>query len=102
MNDFVKASLDWINSAAYPQSEFDHPNDENKVKCASRALSEMGIDINEQEKQEIIEYCQRLRMPSASIKKIVDWYTRPKNIRLKNGIKFSTKDLKEIWKNYMR
>lgn len=101
MNNMIKASLDWINSIAYPQEGFDNFNDENKVKCASRALFEMGIDINEQEKQEIIEYCQRLRMPTASIKKLIDWYTRPKNLRLKNGIKLSTKDLKEIWKNHL-
>jgi hypothetical protein len=93
----IKASLDWINSVAYPQEGFDNFNDENKVKCASRALSEMGIDIKEQEKQEIIDYCQRLRMPMASIKKLIDWYTRPKKLRLKNGMKLSTKDLKEIW-----
>lgn len=99
MNKLVKASLNWINSAAYPQEEFDNSNDENRVKCASRALSEMKIEINE---NEIVDYCRELGMPMVSIKKIADWYTRPKNLRLKNGgIKFSTKDLEEIWKNFM-
>ena len=99
MNSLVKASLNWINSAAYPQEEFDNSNDENKVKCAARALSEMEIEIDE---KEVTDYCRKLGMPTASIKKIVDWYTRPKNIRLKNGgIKISTKDLKESWENFM-
>jgi hypothetical protein len=96
----IKASLDWINSQAHPQDEFSHPNDENRVKCASRALSKMKIDINEQEMQEIVDYCQQLRMPRASIGKITDWYSRPKNLRLKYGMKFTTRDLKTIWKNY--
>jgi hypothetical protein len=60
--------------------EFDHPNDENKVKCAARALDKMGIAIN---KQEVIDYCNELGMPQESIEKIVDWYCRPKNLRLK-------------------
>ena len=94
MDKMLKASLDWINSIAYPNSEFDHPNDENKVKCAARALDKMGIAIN---KQEVIDYCKELRMPQESIDKIVDWYSRPKGLRLKYGMFFSTKDLKEIW-----
>lgn len=98
MNSIVKASLDWINAVAYPQAEFDDFDDENKVKCAARALSEMEIEIN---KKEVIDYCRRLGMPMASIDKIVDWYSRPKNLRLKNGKRFSTKDLKEIWENHL-
>lgn len=37
------------------------------------------------------------RMLHASISKKVDWYSRPKNLRLKYGMSFSTKDLKAIW-----
>lgn len=69
MNSIVKASLDWINAEANPQDEFSHPYDENRVKCASRTLSQMEIDINEQEIQEIVDYCQKKGMPKASIKK---------------------------------
>ena len=98
MNSILKASLNWINAAAYPQEGFDNSNDENRVKCASRALSEMKIEINE---TEVVDYCKQLKMPLTSIKKIVDWYTRPKNLRLKNGIVFSTKDLEDIWKDFM-
>lgn len=101
MNDFVKASLNWINANANPQDEFSHSYDENRVKCASRTLSHMKIDINEQEIQEIVDYCQQLRMPKASIKKIADWYKRPKSLRLKYGIEFSAEDLIEQWKDYM-
>lgn len=95
MDKMLKASLDWINEIAYPQSEFDHPNDENKVKCASRALGKMGIEIN---KEEIEAYCHELGMPSASITKIVDWYSRPKGLRLKEGLQFKYSDLKRMWK----
>ncbi len=49
MDKMLKASLDWINSIAFPNAGFDHPNYENKVKCAARALEEMGIAINKQE-----------------------------------------------------
>lgn len=94
MDKMLKASLDWINAIAFPNAGFDHPNDENKVKCAARALDKLGIDIN---KQEVIDYCNELGMPQKSIDKIVDWYSSPKNLRLKYGLTFSTKDLKEIW-----
>lgn len=101
MNTIIKASLDWINAVAHPQSEFEHPFDENRVKCASRALSKMKIEINEQVIQEIVNYCQELGMPPKSIRKITDWYSRPKNLRLKFGMKLSTRDLKTVWKNYL-
>lgn len=94
MDRMLKASLDWINEIAYPEAGFGHPNDENKVKCAARALNKMGVAINE---QEVIDYCYELGMPQDSIDKIVDWYSRPKNLRLKYGMTFSTKDLKAIW-----
>ena len=94
MDKMLKASLDWINSIAFPNAGFDHPNDENKVKCAARALDEMGVVINN---QEVIEYCHSLGMPQESIDKIVDWFGRPRNLRLKDAMKFSTNDLKEIW-----
>lgn len=94
MDKMLKASLDWINEIAFPNSGFDHFNDENKVKCAARALDKMGIVID---KQEVIDYCKELGMPQESIDKIVDWYGRPKGLRLKYGMTFSTKDLKEIW-----
>ena len=94
MDKMLKASLDWLNAIAYPDAGFDHPNDENKVKCASRALDKMGIVIDE---QEVIAYCNELRMPKESIDKIIDWYSRPKGLRLKYGMTFSVKDLKDIW-----
>lgn len=94
MDKMLKASLDWINRIAFPNAGFDHPNDENKVKCAARALNKMGVAVNN---QEIIDYCNYLGMPQESIDKIVDWYGRPKNLRLKDAMKFSPKDLKEIW-----
>ena len=94
MDKMLKASLDWINSIAFPNAGFSHPNDENKVKCAARALDKMGVMINN---QEVIYYCHTLGMPQESIDKIVDWYGRPKNLRLKDAMKFSTKDLKDIW-----
>lgn len=94
MDKMLKASLDWINAIAFPNAGFDHPNDENKVKCAARALGKMGVAIN---KQEVIDYCLTLGMPQESIDKIVNWYGRPKSLRLKDAMKFSTKDLKEIW-----
>ncbi len=90
----LKASLDWINRTAFPNAGFDHPNDENKVKCAARALDKMGVAVNN---QEVTDYCHSLGMPQESIEKIVDWYGRPKNLRLKDAMKFSPKDLKEIW-----
>ena len=98
MDSTVIASLNWINSQANPQDEFSHPYDENRVKCASRALSKLDIEINE---KEVVDYCQKLGMPSASIRKIADWYARPNNLRLKYGIELSTEDLLEIWKNYL-
>ena len=94
MDIILKASLDWINSIAFPNAGFDHPNDENKVKCAARALDKMGVVIDS---QEVIDYCRELGMPQESIDKIVDWYSRPKNLRLKDAMIFSTEDLKEIW-----
>lgn len=94
MDRMLKASLDWINEIAHSDAEFGHPNDENKVKCAARALNKMGVAINE---HEIIDYCNELGMPQDSINKIVDWYSRPKRLRLKYGMTFSTKDLKAIW-----
>lgn len=94
MDKMLKASLDWINSIAFPNAGFNHPNDENKVKCAARALDKMGVMINN---QEVIDYCHTLGMPQESIDKIMDWYGRPKNLRLKDAMKFSTKDLKDIW-----
>ena len=94
MDRMLKASLDWINEIAYPDAGFGHPNDENKVKCAARALNKMGVAINE---QEVIDYCNELGMPKDSIDKIVDWFSRPKNLRLKYGMVFSSKDLKDIW-----
>ena len=90
----LKASLDWINSIAFPNAGFDHPNDENKVKCAARALDKMGVVINN---LEVIDYCRTLGMPQEAIDKIVDWYGRPKSLRFTNAMKFSTKDLKDIW-----
>ena len=102
MNTIVKASLDWINAEANPQDEFSHPYDENRVKCASRALYQMEIDIDKQEIQEIVDYCQQLKMPKASIRKIADWYSRPKSLRLKYGIELSAEDLMEKWKDYMK
>lgn len=39
----LKASLDWINAIAFPNVDFDHPNDESKVKCTARGLDEMGV-----------------------------------------------------------
>lgn len=47
--------------------------------------------------QEVIDYCRTLGMPQEVIDKIVDWYGRPKSLRLKDAMKFSTKDLKDIW-----
>jgi hypothetical protein len=94
MDKMLKVSLDWINAIAFPNAGFDHPNDENKVKCAARALGKMGVQINN---HEVVEYCRTLGMPQESIDKIVDWYSRPKGLRLKDAMKFSTKDLKEIW-----
>mgnify|MGYP006916043038 CR=1 FL=1 len=94
MDKVLKASLDWINSIAFPNSAFGHPNDENKVKCAARALDQMGIHIDN---QEVIDYCRSLGMPQESIGKIIDWYGRPKRLRLKNAMTFSTKELKDIW-----
>ncbi len=98
MDTIVKASLDWINSAAYPHEEFVDFDDENKVKCAARALSEMEIEID---KKEVADYCRKLGMPKTSINKIVDWYSRPNSLRLKYGKRFSTEDLMEVWKNHM-
>ena len=46
MDKMLKASLDWINVIAFPKSGFVHPNDENKVKCAARALDKMGIPMS--------------------------------------------------------
>ena len=94
MDKMLKASLDWINAIANPNAEFGHPNDENKVKCAARALGKMGVEIDN---QEVVDYCCSLGMPQKFIGKIVDWYGKPKNLRLKDAMKFSTKDLKEIW-----
>ena len=94
MDNFVKASLDWLNSIAYPNSGFDHPNDENKVKCASRALNKLGIPVN---LDEVRDYCQSLNWPSDSIARVVDWYSRPTRLRLTCGLKWETEDLKEIW-----
>lgn len=94
MDKMLKASLDWINEIAFPNAGFDHPNDENKVKCASRALNKMGIEIN---KAEVYDYCEQLGMPQDSIEKIVDWYGRPNGLRLKYGMTFSASDLKSIW-----
>ena len=94
MDKTLKASLDWINSIAAPNSGFGHPNDENKVKCAARALDKMGIHIDN---HEVIDYCLRLGMPQNSIDKIVEWFGKQKNLRLKNAMKFSVKELKEIW-----
>lgn len=94
MDNILKASLDWINAIAFPNSGFVHPNDENKVKCAACALDEMGVVINN---QEVIDYCRTLGMPQESVEKIVDWYGRPNSLRLKYGMIFSTKDLREIW-----
>jgi len=94
MDKMVKASLDWINCIANPHAGFIHPNDENKVKCAARALNEMGVLINV---TDIISYCYQLGMPQRSIDKIVDWYSRPERLRLKNGMVFTPEDLKEIW-----
>ena len=101
MNRIVKASLDWINSEANPQDEFSHSYDENRVKCASRTLFQREIIINEQDLQEIVDYCQKLGMPKAAIKKIANWYSRPKNLRLKYGIELSAEDLMEKWKDYL-
>ena len=95
MDQMLKASLDWINEIAYPHSEFNHPNDENKVKCASRALDKMGVVIDA---DEVATYCRSLRMPKGAIDKIVDWYSRPKSLRLKSGLQFKYSDLKRIWK----
>lgn len=94
MEKMLKASLDWINAIAFPNAGFVNSNDENKVKCAARALNKMGIVINN---QEVVDYCRKLGMPQKSIDKIVDWYSRPKNLRLKAAMKFSFKDLMEIW-----
>lgn len=94
MDKMVRASLDWINEIAFPDAEFIHPNDENKVKCASRALQKMGVTFD---KAEVNIYCNKLGMPRESIEKILDWYSRPKRLRLKNGIKFSPAELKKIW-----
>lgn len=47
--------------------------------------------------QEVIDYCRTLGMPQEAIDKIVDWYGRPKSLRLKDAMKFSAKDLKDIW-----
>ena len=94
MDKYVKASLDWLNEIAYPQSEFNHPNDENKVKCASRALNKLGIPVN---LDEIREYCLSLNWPQDSIDRLVDWYSRPTRLRLSTGLKWEVKDLKEIW-----
>lgn len=94
MDKMLKASLDWINAIAFPNAGFVHPNDENKVKCAARALDEMGVEISN---QEVMDYCYTLGMPQESIDKIVDWYGRPKSLRLKDAMKFSTKELRDIW-----
>ena len=94
MDKLLKASLNWINAIAFPNAGFDHPNDENKVKCAARALDKMEVQINN---QEVIDYCHVLGMPQESIDKIVDWYGRPKHLRLKDAMTFSTEDQKEIW-----
>lgn len=90
----LKASLDWINRIANPRTGFIHPNDENKVKCAARALDKMAVPMD---KQEVITYCIDLGMPQKSIDKLVDWYCRPQNLRLKNAMLFSPESLKEIW-----
>lgn len=95
MDQMLKASLDWINEIAYPQTEFIHNNDENKVKCASRALDKMGVTIDV---DEVATYCRSLGMPQGAIDKIVDWYSRPKGLRLKCGLQFKYSDLKKIWK----
>lgn len=94
MNKILKASLDWINANVFPDAGFVHPNDENKVKCAALAFKELSIAID---KQEVIAYCNDLGMPQESIDKIVDWYGRSNGLHLKYGMRYSSKDLKEIW-----
>ena len=94
MDKMLKAALDWINAIAYPNAGFVHPNDENKVKCASRALDSMNVTVD---KNEVKDYCMKLGMPQESIDKIVDWFSRPKGINLKNGMSFSNKSLIKIW-----
>lgn len=53
----LKASLEWINRHVYTHFELNHPNDENKVKCALRALDKIGVTINT---EEIADYCRLL------------------------------------------
>lgn len=94
MEKLLKASLDWLSEIAYPQSKFHHFNDENAIKCASRALNRLGIhvDINE-----VRAYCSDLGWPQEAIEKLSDWYSRPTRLRLKSGSKWKTKELKKIW-----
>ncbi len=95
MDKMVKASLDWINEIAYPDAGFIHPNDENKVKCASRALFSLGVTIDI---LEIKDYCIELGFPRESIQRLADWYSRPKGLRLKNGITFTNEELIDCWR----
>lgn len=94
MEKLVKASIDWLNDIAFPMSGFDHPLDENKVKCASRALNKLCVSVDP---DEVRRYCISLKWPEDSIDKIVDWYSRPTELRLKPGLNWKTDDLKEIW-----
>ena len=98
MEKLLKASLDWLGEIAYPQAEFHHPNDENAVKCASRALNKFGVPINI---NEVKAYCSDLGWPQKAIEKVVDWYSRPKRLRLKSGWEWETRDLKEIWERLL-
>ena len=66
----------------------------NKVKCAARALKELDIAVD---RQEVIAYCKDLGMPQESIDKIVERYDRSNGLRLMYGMRFSSKELKEIW-----
>lgn len=96
MDNILKAAIDWINEIAYPGEGFVHSNDENKVKCASRALNKIGVHVSE---DEVIRYCEELEMPKESIEKIVKWFSSPNSLRLKSGMVFTVSELQSIWKD---
>lgn len=96
MEELVKASLDWLDKVAFPQSKFLHPNDENTIKCASRALNKHGVPVNI---DEVRTYCLELNWPSEAIDKLADWYGRPTRLRLKPGVSWNVKDLRKIWED---
>lgn len=81
LDEKVKNAIEWLKSTSFPNEGFNHPNDKDRLKQMSNALSFYKIQID---KEAIIHYCINNGILYKSAYMIADYFSRAQ------GRKFAT------------